>query len=65
MGRSVHRSAITGKFVRVSTVVRHPGKTVTQKTGGKAKGYRSAITGRFVTKATARRHPSSTIREGG
>jgi hypothetical protein len=58
-------SAISGKFVKASTAQRHPKTTVTQMTGGKAKGNRSAITGRFVTDATAKRHPGNTIREGG
>jgi hypothetical protein len=63
MGK-MHRSAITGRFVRRSTVARHPGTTVIQSTGSRAKGHRSATTGRFVKTATARRHPRSTIREG-
>lgn len=64
VGRSVHKSASTGRFVKASTVARHPGKTVTQKVGGKGTGYRSAITGHFVTKATAQRHPDTTVHEG-
>jgi hypothetical protein len=65
MRRSVSRSASTGRFVKSTTVRRHPKTTVTQTTGGKGHGYRSAITGRFVSKATARRHPETTIHEGG
>jgi hypothetical protein len=65
MPRSVHRSAVSGCFVKASTVARHPGKTVTQTVGGQGRGHRSAVTGRFVTNATARRHPDTTISEGG
>ena len=65
VARSVHKSASTGRFVKTSTVARHPGKTVTQTVGGKGQGYRSAITGRFVTEATARRHPDTTVHEQG
>lgn len=65
MARSQNRSAGTGRFVRATTVARHPGKTVAQITGSSATGYRSAITGRFVTESTARRHPDTTIRESG
>lgn len=64
MARSVHRSASTGRFVRASTVARHPGRTVTQTVGSQASGYRSAVSGRFVKESTARRHPDTTIREG-
>jgi hypothetical protein len=64
MGRKVSRSAITGRFVKAGTVKRHPGTTVTQTTGGRAKGSRSAKTGRFVTEATAKRHPKNTVTEG-
>jgi hypothetical protein len=62
--RKVTRSAITGRFVKSATAKRHPGTTVTQAMGGKAKGSRSAKTGRFVTEATAKRHPKSTVIEG-
>jgi hypothetical protein len=64
MRRSVHRSARSGRFVKASTVARHPRTTVTQVVGGNAHGYRSAISGRFVTKATASRHPETSILEG-
>lgn len=65
MGRSVNRSAISGRFVRRSTAARHPRTTVTQSVGGGSNGqYRSATTGRYVTAATAARHPSTTVREG-
>lgn len=65
MGRSVSRSARTGRFVKPGTAARHPSTTVTQRVRGKGSGYRSAVTGRFVTKATAQRHPDTTINEGG
>lgn len=61
----VHRSAISGRFVKASTAQRHPKTPVTQTTGSKGQGNRSATTGRFVTDATAKRHPGNTIREGG
>jgi hypothetical protein len=62
MGK-VNQSAKSGRFVKVTTVRRHPKSTVTQSTGGKAKGYRSTIPGRFVTAITARRHPATTMHE--
>ena len=31
MGKTVHRSASTGRFVTTSTVARHPGTTITQQ----------------------------------
>lgn len=55
--------AVTGRFVKTTTVERSPKTTVTQATGGK--GTRFAVTGRFVTDATAKRHPDRTIKEGG
>jgi hypothetical protein len=64
MVRKITRSAITGRFVKLSTARRHPSTTMTQTTGGKAKGHRSAETGRFVTERTARRHPDRTVTEG-
>lgn len=65
MARSVHRSASTGRFVKWSTVARHPGKTVTQRVPSGSTGqYRSAKTGRYVTKAGAARHPNTSTREG-
>ena len=64
-GRSVSRSASTGRFVSRATARRSPGRTTTERVGGatgnsRAVG-RSARTGRFVTSTTARRHPGSTI----
>lgn len=68
MTRKVNRSASTGKFVKASTVKRHPRTTTTEAVsagrGGKRNVHRSAISGRFVTKATAARHPSTTIKQG-
>lgn len=63
MGK-VNKSARTGRFVKSATVSPNPGTTVTQTTGGKAKGHRSAVTGRFVTRSSAKRHPNKTIKEG-
>jgi hypothetical protein len=64
-GRSVSRSAGTGRFVRASTARRHPGKTTTERVGGGTGNaravHRSASSGRFVTKATAQRNPGGTI----
>jgi len=65
MGRSVARSAGTGRFVSSRVAARHPRTTVVQSASGEGRGYRSAITGRFVSKATAQRHPDTTIKEGG
>ena len=65
-GRSVNRSASTGRFVSKATVARSPGKTVTQNVGGKKTGQtvtRSAGSGEFVTRATAKRNPSGTVTE--
>lgn len=68
MARKVNRSASTGKFVKASTVKRHPRTTTTETISGgrgtKRNVHRSAITGRFVTAATANRHPSTTIKQG-
>jgi hypothetical protein len=61
----VNRSASTGKFVKDSTVERHPDKTTTDHvTGNSGDGghetHRSASTGKFVKEGTAERHPSTT-----
>lgn len=64
MGRTVNKSAATGRFVKASTVSRHPTKTMVQTVGGGAHGFRSASTGRFVKEATAQRHPDTTARHG-
>jgi hypothetical protein len=64
-GRSVSRSASTGRFVSRSSAARWPGRTTTERVGrgtGNARTVnRSASTGRFVKAATAQRHPESTI----
>lgn len=64
MGRSVSRSASTGRFVSGRTAARSPRTTVTQTVPSRATGYRSAISGRFITPAAAARHPNTSIAEG-
>ena len=64
-GRSVSRSASSGRFVSRSTARRSPGRTTTERVGAGTSNARavnrSASTGRFVKAATAQRHPESTI----
>lgn len=64
MGRSISRSASTGRFVSSRSAARSPRSTVTQSVPSRAVGYRSAISGRFISKAAAARHPSTSIAEG-
>jgi hypothetical protein len=65
VAKSIHRSATTGRFVKGSTVARHPGMTVTQHVPSASRGtYRSAISGKFISKAAAARHPNTSVREG-
>jgi hypothetical protein len=66
MARSVGRSAISGRFVKTSTIHSHPKTTVTQKVPSGAKGShtRSVISGRYISSAAAARHPRNSIREG-
>ena len=66
MGRSVSRSARTGRFVKASTAARSPKTTVTQSVPSKSSGghHRSAITGRYISDAAAARHPNTSISEG-
>ena len=64
MGRSVPRSASTGRFVSARTVARSPRTTVAKTVPSRATGYRSAISGRFITPAAAARHPNTSIAEG-
>jgi len=65
MGRSVNRSAGTGRFVKASTVARHPSTTVTQAVPSHSSGqYRSAISGKYISKAAAARHPKTSVHEG-
>lgn len=63
MGRTVHRSARSGRFVSQSTVARWPGKTTTERvgsgTGNNRTVVRSASTGRFVKRDGT--DPSGTI----
>lgn len=65
MGKSVNRSARTGRFVSNAAAARRPGKTTTERvgagTGNSRSVNRSASTGRFVTNATLRRNPGGTI----
>jgi len=66
MGRSVSRSARTGRFVSSSTASRSPKTTVTQTVPSDTVSghYRSAITGRYIGAAAAARHPNTSISEG-
>lgn len=65
MGRSVSRSARTGRFASKATVARWPGKTTTERVGSGTKNdrtvHRSASTGRFVSQRNAGRNPGGTI----
>jgi hypothetical protein len=67
MGRTVNRSAGTGRFVSNAAAARWPGKTTTERVGsGTSNAHavnRSAASGRFVTDATAARNPDGTIRQ--
>lgn len=64
-GRSVSRSASSGRFVSKATARRHPSRATTERVGGSTGNSlsvnRSAATGRFVKAATRARHPESTI----
>lgn len=65
MGRTINRSASSGRFVSRSTATRSPRTTTTERVGRGTSNAtavnRSSITGRFVTSATAERHPDTTI----
>lgn len=65
MGRSVTRSAGSGRFVSKAAAARWPGKTTTERvgsgTGNNRTVYRSASSGRFVTRARADGDPGGTI----
>ncbi len=67
MGKTVHRSAGSGRFVSGAAAARWPGKTTTERvgsgTGNSRSVYRSASTGRFVTQGTAKRNPGGTINQ--
>lgn len=64
-GRSVSRSALTGRFVTAAHARRSPGTTTTERVGaGTSNGRavtRSASSGRFVTTAWGRRNPGGTV----
>lgn len=65
MGRSVNRSASSGRFVSKAAAARWPSKTTTERVGSgtsnKTTVHRSASSGRFVTKRTANGNPDGTI----
>jgi hypothetical protein len=64
-GRSVSRSARSGRFVTKAHAARSPRTTTTERVGsGTANNRtvtRSATTGRFVTKQSVTRNPGGTI----
>lgn len=64
-GRTVSRSASTGRFVSRATAARWRSRTTTERVGGSTRNARavsrSASTGRFVRTETARRNPGGTI----
>lgn len=65
MGEDVNQSAKTGKFVKDSTVQGDPEHTITQETGGGAKGPRDARTGEFATKQKTQSDPGGTVTHKG
>jgi len=66
-GRTVNRSAGSGRFVSNAAAARWPGKTTTERvgsgTGNSRAVNRSASSGRFVTDAQAKRNPGGTIQQ--
>lgn len=64
-GRSVNRSAGSGRFVSKAAAARWPGKTTTERVGGGTGNsrtvHRSASSGQFVTKGRAEGDPNGTI----
>ena len=66
-GRSISRSARSGRFVSRRSVSRRPRRNTTERVGGSTRNsrpvYRSASSGRFITKSHARRSPHTTIRQ--
>lgn len=64
-GRTVNRSAGSGRFVSNAAVARWPAKTTTERVGGGTGNARvvnrSAATGQFVTDTTAKKDPGGTI----
>lgn len=67
MGKSVNRSAGSGRFVSKAAAARWPSKTTSERvgrgTGNTLSVYRSASSGRFVTEGTAKRNPGGTIQQ--
>jgi hypothetical protein len=65
VGRTVNRSAGSGRFVSNATAARWPSKTTTERVGtgtSNAKTVnRSASSGQFVTDSAAKANPSGTI----
>ncbi|ROQ38623.1 hypothetical protein EDF46_2263 [Frondihabitans sp. PhB188] len=65
MGKTVNRSAGSGRFVSKAAAARWPSKTTTERVGtgtsNNTSVNRSAATGRFVTQAAATRNPGGTI----
>ena len=65
MGRTVNRSAGSGRFVSAAAAARWPTKTTTERVGSGTSNtttvHRSAADGRFVTQAQAESDPSGTI----
>ena len=65
MGRSVNRSAKSGKFVSNAAAARWPSKTTTERVGSGTSNARtvnrSASTGEFVTARAAKDNPGGTI----
>lgn len=67
MGKTVNRSAGSGRFVSAAAAARWPSKTTTERVGTGTSNTtavnRSAATGQFVTDAAAKRNPGGTIRQ--
>ncbi|GAB3615433.1 ABC transporter ATP-binding protein [Humibacter ginsengisoli] len=67
MGRTVNRSASSGRFVNNAAAARWPSKTTTEHVGSGTSNsrtvYRSASSGQFVTRRDADGDPGGTIRQ--
>lgn len=65
MGRSVNRSAGSGKFVSKAAAARWPSKTTTERVGSGTSNartvHRSAATGLFITPKAAGKDPGGSI----
>jgi hypothetical protein len=66
--RSVARNAVTGRFIKASTVEGQPNMAVVDEIRVSSSEsplvvVRSLRTGRFVKKSTAKRHPKTTVKE--